>query len=102
MLSRHARALEQLAVSRMVEREVVDRIEVDESDLRNFFEARKEHYRQPAAEGESAPEPDFEQLRALVERDYRLLKIQSAYEEMIESELAGADVELFEERMNDG
>jgi peptidyl-prolyl cis-trans isomerase C len=60
----------------------------------SFFLFRVEDKR--AAETRS-----FEELRSAVERDYRLTKIQSAYESLIESELATAEVELFPERLGE-
>lgn len=96
VLRRQERVLRQLAVSRFVEKEVASRIEVDEADLRNHFEAHRDRF---AKAGE---EPDFEKLRPAIERDYRQRKLQSAYEELIAGELAAADVELFPERMRDG
>lgn len=92
----------QLVVSRFVEREVLDKIEVDEADLRNHFEAQKSRFQAPARDGEETPETTFEQARAAVEQDYRRLKTQSAYSQMIDDELATAEVELFPERLQDG
>lgn len=96
---RHAWALKQLAVARFVEVEVVGKIEVDETDLRNFFAASRDRYAAPSGEGEEKKEVSFDQARPLVERDYRVMKMQSAYGELIDSELATQDVEIFPERM---
>jgi tetratricopeptide (TPR) repeat protein len=98
----HAALLKQLTVSRFVEREVLSKIEVDEADLSNYFEANRKRYQIPAQEGEPAEPRSFEEARALVERDYRRLKMQTAYQELIDSELATAEVELYPERMTDG
>ncbi len=107
VLARHEGLLRQLAVARLVERELAAGIEVDEDDLRNFFAANEEHYLELAAGAggaadEAAAVPGFDELRPLVERDYRLRKVEAAYREMVESELAAADVELFPERLEDG
>ena len=78
-------------------------IEVDLADLENFFKANLERYRQPAAEeGQEPQTPTFDQARPMVERDYRLMKIEQAYNETIASELSTEDVELYPERMVDG
>ena len=37
--------------------------------------------------------------RPLVERDYRLMKMQSVYDELIDTELATQDVEMYGEKM---
>ncbi len=86
--------LKQLAISKFVEKEVVSQIEVDPADLQNFFEANRQRYEK---EGET-----LEQMPPQVERDYRMSKVQAAYSEVIESELATEDVEMFPERMGDG
>ncbi len=86
--------LKQLAISKFVEQEVVSQIDVDPADLENFFEANRQSYEK---EGET-----LEQMPPQVERDYRMSKVQAAYGEVIESELATEDVEMFPERMGDG
>ncbi len=86
--------LKQLAISKFVEQEVVTKIEVDPADLQNFFEANRQRYEK---DGET-----LEQMPPQVERDYRMSKVQTAYGEVIESELATEDVEMFPERMGDG
>lgn len=103
---RHAALLKQLAVGLFVEREVLDKIEVDEADLKTYFEANAARYQEgPDGQGQSGqnagdrPPPSFEQMRPAVERDYRMFKMQAAYNSMIEAELATDDVELFPERM---
>jgi tetratricopeptide (TPR) repeat protein len=95
----HALALKQYAIGKFVEQEVVGKIEVDETDLQNYFEANRERYEQPETEDSPPRSPSFEEVRQAVERDYRMLKIQSAYSSMIESELATEDVELYPERL---
>ena len=97
---RQTEVLKQLAVTRFVEKEVLEQITVDQSDLRNYFEANRARYEQQGVEGE-AQEVDFDQVRQVVERDYQMLKMQSAYNDLIDSELSAQDVELFPERMID-
>ena len=72
--------------------------------MRNYFEANRERYQagQAGQDGQPAAELTFEQARQAVERDYRLGKMRSAYESMVETELATDAVELFPERMSDG
>lgn len=91
---RHEALLKQLAISKFLEEDVVREIDVDPADLRNFFEANRERYEK---EGET-----LEQMPPEVERDYRMSKIEAAYQQIIETELATADVELYPERMTDG
>ncbi len=95
----HAAALKQLAVAALVERELISGMSVDEADLRTFFEANRERYAEQAGDGQ---QPGFERLRPLVERDYRLMKLEAGYQQMIESELAAAGVELYPENLAGG
>ncbi|HEX9737416.1 MAG TPA: hypothetical protein VGG06_36090 [Thermoanaerobaculia bacterium] len=91
---RHDALLKQLAISKFIESDVVRQVKVDPADLENFFEANRRRYEK---EGEK-----LEQMPPEVERDYRMSKIESEYQKIIESELATADVELFPEKMKDG
>ena len=97
----HAALLKQLTVNTFIEREVMSKIEVDEADLRNHFEARKSRFQPQPKEGEEPQPVTFEEVRGAVEQDYRRLKMQNAYNELIESELASENVELFPERLKD-
>lgn len=98
---RQAALLKQLAVTRFVEKEVLEKIQVDEADLQNYFAANRKRYEKGQGEGE-AEEVTLDQVRQLVERDYQMIKMQSAYNELIETELSTQDLELFPERMGDG
>ena len=98
---RQTEVLKQLAVTRFVEKEVLEKIIVDEADLRNYFAANRDRYNQSRPEGETG-EVSFEEVRQLVERDYQMIKMQSAYNGLIESELSAQGVELFPEKMTDG
>lgn len=96
VVRRHEDALRKLAVSRLVEDEVVGKVAVDESDLRNFFQANVERYSQGGAE---EAQPDLDAVRPMVERDYRMSKIQAGYQALIESELSAEAVEIYPEKM---
>jgi tetratricopeptide (TPR) repeat protein len=97
---RQTEVLKQLAVTRFIEKEVLDQIIVDETDLANYFQANRERYQSQQAEG-ATEEITLDQVRPLVERDYQMVKMQSAYNDLIDSELSTQDVELFPERMVD-
>ena len=99
VLRQHQALFKQLVVSRFAEQEVLDQIEVDEADLRNHFEANRKRFAPPAGDGEQVAEPSFEEVRAIVERDYRWMKMQSVYQAMIDSEMATQEVELDPEMM---
>jgi tetratricopeptide (TPR) repeat protein len=95
-----AEVLRQLAVGRLVEREVLANLTVDETDLRTFYQAHQQRYqRPPENEGDEPQTLPFEQVRRQVEQDYRQVKAQAAYQEMVETELSTADVELFPDKL---
>ena len=94
---RHAELLKQLVVAEFVERELLAKIQADESDLRIWYQANQSRYGGDQAE----PRP-FDEVRQAVERDYRLVKLEEGYQRLIESELAAAGVELFPERLDGG
>ncbi len=94
VLRSHEEMLKQLAVSRFVEKEVISGLEIDPSDVRNYFEANRARYEK---EGET-----LEEMPPEAERDYRMSKLQTEYQKLIDAELATADVRLFPENMNDG
>ena len=94
---RHAELLKQLVVAEYVRRELVAKIQVDETDLRAWHQANLSRYGGDEAE----PRP-FDEVRRLVERDYRLMKLDEGYQRLLETELAAAGVELFPERLEDG
>ena len=73
------------------------KIQVDETDLRSWYQANLSRYGGDEAE----PRP-FDEVRQIVERDYRLMKLDEGYQRLVESELSAAGVELFPERLDDG
>jgi tetratricopeptide (TPR) repeat protein len=97
-----ANLTKQVAVSKLLEREVMDRIRVDDADLANYFAAHQERYQRPGKDGAKPTVPELSEVRQQVERDYRMEKAQAGYQQMIDSQLAAADVKLFPERMRDG
>lgn len=91
---RHAAALRQLALDAFLEREVVAKIDVGEAELETWFQANAERYRTTGEDGAEGPDPVLAELRPRVERDYRMWKIQTGYEELVAAELASSQVEL--------
>ena len=101
VLRRHREALKQLAVVAFVEQEILQDLKVDEADLRNHFEANKARYQAAGQAEDGGGEITFESARPVVEAEYRMRKMQSVYEEIIASEIAAPDVEIYPERMNE-
>lgn len=98
---RHDQALKQLTVARFLEQEVLQNLQVDETDLRNHFEANRERYQQALQGEQEKEELTFETVRPVVESEYRMIKLQAVYRELIDSELSAQKVTMFPERMNE-
>lgn len=90
---RLAQMHKQLVVGHFLEREVAGNIQVEIADLKNFFEAQKDMFKQ----GDKVP--TFEEARPGVEQAYRMMKIQKAYGEVINQEMSAGDVKLYPERL---
>jgi len=82
-----------LVVGHFLEKEVAGNIQVETADLKNFFEAQKEMFKQ----GDKVP--TFEEARPSVEQAYRMMKIQKAYGDVINQEMSAGDVKLYPERL---
>ena len=102
VLAQLATLHKQLAVSQFAEHEILSQIKTDPADLANFFAANLDRYRAPAKEGKPAADPKLAEVRERVEQDYRSQKVQSAFQQMVESELAADEVELLPEAMKQG
>ncbi len=98
---RYDQALRQLAVARFVDQELLRNLQVDETDLRNHYEANRERYEQVAEGGNQDQEITFETARPAVEAEYRMIKLRAIYDELIASELAAQEVEIYPEKMNE-
>lgn len=90
---RLAQMHKQLVVGQFVEQELVGTIAVDETDLENFFAARKAMFKK------GDQEPTLKEVRPAVEQAYRFTKIQAAYQAAITEEMSLGDVQLFPERL---
>ena len=75
----------------------MDKIQVDETDLLAWHQANIARYG-----GDEAEPPPFEEVRRMVERDYRMVKLDESYARLLETELAASGVELFPERLGGG
>ncbi|MBI5507132.1 MAG: hypothetical protein HY903_00135 [Deltaproteobacteria bacterium] len=87
----------QLAIGAFVEKEIVGKVVVQLSDLKNFFEANRE--RLGRADTKGGKQKTFEELKPQVEREYRMLKTQEAYQTLIQQELQGAAISLYPENL---
>lgn len=96
----------QLVVQRVVKEELGRRVQVDEADVRNYFEANKGKFeKRKAVDGgtnEVVETPRFEVVRSEVERAYRAEKEQRAMEELMGELMKAYRVEVYAERLREG
>ena len=84
-----AQMLKRMVVGRFLEEEVMGPIQTDPADLQTFFRANQQRYQ----DGETSPK--FEEVQDRVAQDYRTMKVQSAYAQIIADEMAAGDVEIY-------
>jgi len=94
---RYEALFRELVVSAFVEKEVVDKIQVSDTDLKSYFEANRERFAKK--DPKTGKTPTFADAKKLVEREYRMAKVQEAYQTLIKEELAGAPITLFPENL---
>ncbi len=87
----------ELVVGAFVERELVDKIELHDTDLKAYFEANRARFETPTEKG-SKPRT-FDQAKQQVANEYRMQRIQDAYRELITRELSSAPITLYPENL---
>lgn len=85
----------QLLVQRLLNTEFDKKIKIDSSDLENYFKANNDRYKKK----EAKKPPQFSEVKAQVEADYRREKAEKLYQDLITEALTGADVKLFMEKV---
>ena len=82
-----------IVVGKFVEKEVAEKIEMNPADVKNFYEANKERFKK------DNKQLSFQEAQEQVTASYRMMKMQAAYGQMIENELAAGDVSLYTENL---
>lgn len=90
------RITRQLVISQVSKTEIEDKIDIDDEDVKNYFIAHKDEYKDPT---QDAP-PEYEKVKDMVKEDYRRAKIRQGYQELILHSLSSADVSLYLENVN--
>jgi len=90
------RLRKQLIINKVKEKEIEANIKVDPDDVRNFFKAHKEQYKDP----NNRKEPVFNELKSRVEADYVQQKREKAYQMHINQALSNSEVQLFLDRID--
>lgn len=94
-----AQIRQQILIQKIIEDDILKKITVDPSDLKNFFESHKERYAKTDSKGKTSSPATFEAVRTEVEKDYRMAKLQERYQELLTESLAGDEVKLFADRI---
>ena len=94
---RVALAERRVVLGSWLEREA-SKTEPTSTDLENFYAANRERYR-PKPDADPLP---FEQIRPLVEQEWRRQRLEGAWGDAVEKELSAGKVELFPERLAGG
>ena len=83
----------QYLVGRVVDEEIISKINMDETDLKNYYEAHKAKYTQ------NKTTQSFDKVKQLVSEDYRLEKSQKKYQELIDRLVDSDQVKLSLEKV---
>jgi hypothetical protein len=86
----------QLVIGQIQKEEIEDKVTIDEADVKNFFIAHQEDYKDP----NQKDLPDFEKIKDRVKEDYKHVKIQKLYQDLIQRSLSSTDVKLYLENVN--
>lgn len=85
----------QIVIDQIRKRDIEDKMVIDEEDVKNYFLAHINQYKDPNKE----EPPPFEDIKDRVFNEYRMKKIQQGYQELIQQSLTGTDVKLYLERV---
>ncbi|MEE8409285.1 MAG: hypothetical protein V3T05_06755 [Myxococcota bacterium] len=96
----------QLVIDAFIDQEIMSKIELDlnDDDLKTFHQANRERYDEKTTDDKPAKKRSFAEIspevRKRVERDYRIMKMQSAYQGLIAQELSAENVVLRPENLS--
>lgn len=83
----------QIVVGKFLEKEVLNKVTVNEADLTTYFTANKQSYK------ERYKAETLDAVRPQVERDYRMMKSEAAYNALVSQELSQEGVKLFADKL---
>ncbi|MGA1839843.1 MAG: hypothetical protein ACMUIU_04375 [bacterium] len=86
----------QLIIGQIQKEEIEEKLTVDEADVKNYFIAHQEDYKDP----NQKLLPNFEEIKNRITEDYKHVKIQKMYQDLIQQTLSGTDVKLYLENVN--
>jgi peptidyl-prolyl cis-trans isomerase C len=86
----------QLVIAQVRKTEIEDKLTIDDADVKNYFIAHQNRYKDP---NQKDP-PEFEEIKERVKEDYEHSKMQQMYQELIRQVLLSTDVKLNLENVN--
>ena len=91
-------ARKNLIVQKLLQQEVAEKVDFEDSDLQLYFKANKASYTKTDSSGIMI-EPDFNKNKGQVAQDYVRQKQQEAYDRLIERMMRAEAVQIFEDKI---
>ncbi len=90
-------AKKQLMVQKHIQDEIVGQINVDEDDVRLYYEAHKENYTEKDEDGKVIQQKPLSEVQQQVAQDYVREKQQQAYQKLLEQNLSAENVSIYDD-----
>ncbi|MDH7561090.1 MAG: hypothetical protein QHJ34_12795 [bacterium] len=88
-----------LMVNKLLQQEIAQKIEIDESALKLYFQAYKDRYAVKDKDGKVIEEKLFTDVRDQVARDYYREKFQEKYEELLSRVMAAEQAQIYDSKV---
>ena len=88
-----------LMVRKLLEQRVADKVQIDDDDIRLYYEAHKTDYAEKDTDGNVIRERPLSEVRQQVIRDLTQEKYQNAYQALIERMIMAENVRFFDSRV---
>ena len=93
-------AKKNLMVQKLLQEEISQQVDVQESDVELYFKANNEKYAERDDNGKIVAMKSFTEVRSQVMQDFIREKQQQAYERLVQRMMRAEGVEIYEERLN--
>ena len=93
-------AKKNLMVQKLLQEEISQQVDMQESDVELYFKANNEKYAERDDNGIIVAMKSFEEVRSQVMQDFIRKKQQQAYERLVQRMMRAEGVEIYEDRLN--
>jgi hypothetical protein len=93
-------AKKNFTVQKLLQEEISQSIDVQESDVKLYYDANKQDYAKKDDSGKAAELRPFEEVKTKVMQDYIRKKQQEAYDELIQRLMRAEAVQIYEDKLN--